>query len=214
MITYSFIDNILHVHADTMYELTSSFMRMQEFYESPNPQFRGDYFTMDEYMDWYASQNHDKIFTYFEDWAGFNITGKAVIAFFDTFTNVEHTLRRKEVEILSHVMDFILNRDANFCIIGTYAGHPELFNHELRHAHYYLNAEYRNKCDAIYDSMPVLIVAHLRDYLLDWGYTEEVIADEIQAYFGSDTAANVAQTFDLYEYNIADWVSRFSEVTV
>lgn len=167
---------------------------------------------MDEYMDWYVFNSPSKTFTYFEDWAGFNVPGNAVIDFFNTFTNVEHQLRRKEIEILSHVIDRITNDDSDFCIIGTYAGNSNSLEHELRHAYYYMHPEYRAACDEIYNAMPPSLIAQVRQHLLEWGYVDDVIPDEIQAYFGSDTAENLASTFDL-DCVPTEWVDKFSQVS-
>ena len=47
-------DNIIFLEADTQYELASTFMRLQEHYESPK--FRGKKVDLEEYMDWYAKE--------------------------------------------------------------------------------------------------------------------------------------------------------------
>jgi hypothetical protein len=57
----------------TQYELSSTFLRFQEHYESPR--FHGRVFSLEEYMDWYATRYGN--FTYYQDWAGFNVPSTA-----------------------------------------------------------------------------------------------------------------------------------------
>jgi len=44
--------NIYLVIAPSQYILAATFMRFQEYHESP--EFKGRIFTVEEYMDWYA----------------------------------------------------------------------------------------------------------------------------------------------------------------
>lgn len=199
--------NILHIDTGTMYELGSLFVRMQEFYECPSDQFRGKYFAMDDYMDWYASNNDGK-FTYFEDWAGFNIPGNVLISFYHTFKD----LRPKEADLFAHIMDFILDDDANFYVIGSYQAKASTIAHELRHAFYYLNESYRRQCDDIFKAMPESVKEYVRDYLLDIGYSDIVVPDETQAYFGSESAESLSERFDVTEEAISPWAEAFRNV--
>ena len=48
------IPNVYCVTYDTQYDLCMSFVRIQEFYESPK--FKGQYFTLEEYMDYWAEE--------------------------------------------------------------------------------------------------------------------------------------------------------------
>ena len=62
-------DGIFLVRFDTQYALASTFLRIQEHYESNR--FRNRVFSLEQYMDWYAAEFG--AFTYFEDWSGFNV---------------------------------------------------------------------------------------------------------------------------------------------
>ena len=68
-------DGIYLLRFETQYEVTSTFLRVQEHYESP--QFHGRIFTLEQYMDWYVAENG--AFTYFQDWSGFNDRLPAVL---------------------------------------------------------------------------------------------------------------------------------------
>ena len=85
-------DNIFHFSYENRYKLTSSFIRMQEYYESPYNDIRNKYFTLDYYMDVYAKENYG-VFSYFEDWNGFNIPGNSILKWEEQFRKNEPTLR-------------------------------------------------------------------------------------------------------------------------
>ena len=64
--------NVFVVLLEDNYNLPMLFCRVQEFYESPNEDFRNKKFSIWEYMEWYSKSNKGS-FTYPSDWAGFNI---------------------------------------------------------------------------------------------------------------------------------------------
>ncbi len=83
------------------YELASTFIRLQEFYESPYKEIKGKYFTSENFMDLYAKDQKDNKFTYFDDWNGFNIPGDIVLKFAQLFQN---DLTKKEKKLLCKFM--------------------------------------------------------------------------------------------------------------
>lgn len=202
---------ILHVDMVTMYQLGSLFIRMQEFYECPDEKFRGKYFTLDEYMDWYASHHPEGKFSYFEDWAGFNIPGSSLIQFWNLFIKMEGSLRSKETELFSHIMDFILNDDPNFYVIGTYQADERTIAHETRHAYYYLDEDYRQRCDDIFKELPESVKDAVTLRLLEMGYSDTVVPDEAQAYFGTESPASLKTMFHLSE-SPKEWADKFKNV--
>lgn len=64
------------VTVDDDYDRAMLFCRYQEFYESPYKQFRNKQFTWMEYMRFYKSSWKKRVFTYPEDWSGYNIPSK------------------------------------------------------------------------------------------------------------------------------------------
>jgi hypothetical protein len=89
--------NVYLMTYDTPYELCMSFVRVQEFYESP--EFKGKYFTLEEFIDWW-SLNESKIkgsFDYPARWSGFNIPGTVILNWL--FECDEEVLRDKELFI-------------------------------------------------------------------------------------------------------------------
>jgi hypothetical protein len=79
------VDRIHLLTFDNQIDLTSTFLRFQEHYESPF--FKGKYFTLDEFKEWYikTSPNGKKSgkFTYYTDWGGFNIPSYILKPFYN-----------------------------------------------------------------------------------------------------------------------------------
>ena len=65
--------NCFILNFKTQYELSSTFMRVQEFYESPFKNIKNKLFSHIQFMDTYANEYGN--FTYTSDWAGFNVPG-------------------------------------------------------------------------------------------------------------------------------------------
>lgn len=69
---------VLHVQIKDKYDLAMTFLRAQEWYESPK--FHHKLFTLEEYMRWYSKAYGKGAFTYPKDWSGFNVPSAAVTA--------------------------------------------------------------------------------------------------------------------------------------
>jgi len=69
---------IFVVVVEDSYERAMLFLRCQEFYESPFPDFRGKHFDIFQYMNHYRKENDSSFFTYPGDWGGFNVPGDIV----------------------------------------------------------------------------------------------------------------------------------------
>ncbi len=175
-------DKIYLVEFYNQYEMCSTLMRPQEFYESPFQNIRNRYFTHEEFMDTYAKHNNGK-FTYFTDWSGFNLPGIILVSFFDRFP--EKDLSRKE-EFLRYILkNIIKSLDSKFYLIGAIKGDTETIDHELAHAFYYLDKEYKKDMDWITNEWCERNL--FKQTLLEHGYDESVIMDEIQAYMTTST---------------------------
>lgn len=167
-------NNIIMLDFDTQKELASTFLRFQEHYESPK--FRGEIFTLGQYRDWYSQEYG--AYTYCDDWNGFNIPSSVLEPFkkglFDPLT-------KEEVEF----MDLFGHRTDKFYIIGIHSGGKDTKKHEIAHALYFLNEEYKKSIDEILYRLKEgheNIYNDLCNYLKKLGYHESVINDECQAY--------------------------------
>lgn len=188
-------NNIIHITQYTQFELNSTFMRIQEFYESPYVEIKDKYFTMDTMMTVYAICNKDCKFTYFTDWAGFNIPGHIVLKFFRTFW---FDLRKKEIQILKCLTLKQLLGLEKFYIIGTQIKDDRTIVHETAHALYYLNDSYRKEMDFLISEMSHERKAKWYDWLLKKQYCEEVLDDEIQAYSVERNIKSFGKVYDYY----------------
>lgn len=164
---------IFHVSASTNYQLASTFLRFQEHFESPK--FRGKVFDLPEYKKWYASQSETENFSYYQDWGGFNLPDFIL----DPFRNGEFgALTNKEKALLS----YFKQASAPFYIIGISDDSASLAStvrHELAHALFYLNKNYREEVRAVLSTVPT---RKIQNYLRRKGYHENSIEDETHAY--------------------------------
>lgn len=159
-------DGIFLVRYDSQYALASSFLRIQEHYESSR--FRGRVFSLEQYMDWYAATYG--AFTYFEDWSGFNVPSTALAPF---YAGRFDPLLRKEQRLL----DLFRDTPAPFYIIGM-SGDTEL-PHELAHALFFTRPLYRR---AVLEAMRGYDTSRLSRHLASLGYHASVLTDEVHAY--------------------------------
>jgi hypothetical protein len=89
---------------DSQYDLCMSFVRMQEFYESDSNKFRGKYFTLEKYMDYWSKKFGNGVFTYTKDWNGFNLPGKKLVEWLDVF---ERDQREREIILCDKIDKFV-----------------------------------------------------------------------------------------------------------
>ena len=158
-------------------DITSTLLRFQEYYESP--EFRNKIFSLKEFKKWYTknSPNGRKTgkFTYYEDWGGFNMPSYIFKPFksgdFDPLSKNE----KKILELVSNVKE-------PFYLIGIFMQHKKvksLIDHELKHALYYTNKKYKEEVSEILSGCDL---DEIKVKLGRMGYNEAVFADEIHAY--------------------------------
>lgn len=199
-------EGVLHVNAKTQYEIASTFMRVQEFYESPYGEIRGQYFSHERYMDICAygkkrSAADEIVFSYLEDWNGFNVPGHV----FDEWAKLfeEHYLWDKEKQLIELIYE-AQTTDA-FYVIGTNnEGHKGDYDHELSHAWYYLDPEYKESMKKLVDKLSDKAKERITDQLMDDGYRDGVVTDETIAYL---TTNNMIETEELFGKVRVPWTS-------
>lgn len=159
------------ISADSNRELARSFLRFQEYYESPNDQFRGKIFTIGQYRSWYEEQYG--YFSYETDWSGFNIHSYVLDPFkkglFDPLLPEEKNL----------VSLFVNPPSEKFYIIG--ANSKDVLNHELNHALYAYSKDYSNEVNKLFDAN-LEHIKYALENLLDRGYCKYLLYDELQSY--------------------------------
>lgn len=185
--------NIFHLKFKTQYLATDTFMRLQEFYESPFTSIQGNYFTREQYQDIYAKTYGQ--FDYHTKWSGFNVPGNIVLKFFDKFIDICEPVSDKECMLYDTVQDKIniwtvgkdkVNIRKDFYLIATYNNKD--IDHEVAHGFYYLSKQYKKEIDSILlANCRTSLFKRLRIELLRLGYSKEVFRDEIQAYLATES---------------------------
>ena len=178
---------IFAVIIEDSYDRAMTFLRIQEFYESPNPAFRGNKdFSFSEYMKWYTKE-YGKGFTYGSDWSGFNVPLETAYTCYDTLTD-RYTDYDDVMETIIHKLYELNGDDTDGYIIGVGNTKDDTFQHEVCHGLYTTNKEYKALVDEITETIEWQDYLKFEGNLLDMGYTANMIPDEIQAYlaFGYD----------------------------
>ena len=163
-------------------KLANMFMRFQEFYESP--EFRGKVFSRKEFLAWYKES---KGTIYSDDWAGFNLPGWVIEVFrHGTFD----PLSADEKNLLKRCEGY----HGSFYVIGTTRGCDDVnvLKHELAHAMFYLNDNYRIEAAKVINSLSKLTSDGMKKWLKSIGYHELAFVDEMQAYIVSDKPNKLA----------------------
>lgn len=167
------------VWADSQDELGLTFMRFQEHYESANAQFKDNIFTQGQLKKWYSETYGAN--NYHTTWIGFNFPSKVLVPFkqglFDPLTIEEQRL-----------LDLFKYRHDNFYIIG--AQTTATLRHELSHALYASNIKYKQEIDKLFNKQKNKI-KFIKKYILDQGYCEDVLNDELQAYITDNDDINI-----------------------
>lgn len=176
--------NSVWISADSQIELGETFIRFQEYYESPNPQFRNQIFTLGSIKHWYSVQYGGDLYS--NTWIGFNFPSSVLIPFknglFDPLTDQEKTL-----------LDLLKYRNDTYYVIG--AQSKTTLRHELSHAMYGYSEKYKNEIDTfLYENKRKF--DKVRKYILDKGYHKEVINDEIQAYVTDNDDSFILNNLD------------------
>lgn len=168
----------------TQAALCRAFVRLQEFYESPYPEIRGNYFTLADYTARYV-RDHSKPFSYYKDWHGFNVPGHIVRAFAKTFAP-DLTFEEKRIVALKPMA----------YLIGTWREYD--FEHEFAHALYHISRAYRQRANTLirqFEAAHWSASVAFTSWLKREGYTVEVIKDEINAYFATNDLSDFEDHF-------------------
>ena len=212
--------NVYLMTYDSRYDLCMSFVRVQEFYESP--EFKGKYFTLEEFIDWWSIEM-SKIkgsFDYPARWSGFNVPGEIILDWL--FECDEDELRGREIDLLKKLAKrlkvnvksvktgqcfhtLLKDKLKGIYLIGcsryeSNTARRETVAHEVAHALYTLYPEYRKKCQNLILKMKKniddkLIYECAVDTLDKMGYDKCVIDDEVQAYFSTGNKFGIREAF-------------------
>ena len=119
------IPGVVHLMYGNQEGVAKSFMRLQEFYESPMEEFRGKRFTKKEFIEAYEQRFGTK---YWEDWNGFNVPGHVVDEFRELYPPEE--LDFHDEHFLFSAIRLNTVQGQPYYVIGTHAeGEATLLDH-------------------------------------------------------------------------------------
>lgn len=164
------------------------FFRVQEFYESSDNKIRNKPFDFFDAMESYSKKYGNGAFTYTSDWGGFNIPGEKIEeCFISCFKNINGFKLNKYDSLMYSTFKKIKKKSCNkkFYIIGCLSKDKETLKHEIAHAMYYLDDEYRKECHSLTKQITKSDYLFICKKLKSMGYHRSVCDDEIQAYFST-----------------------------
>lgn len=194
------MERVLHVQIKEKYDLAMTFVRMQEWYESPK--FHHKLFTLEEFMRWYSREYGKGAFTYPSDWSGFNVPSTAVMAILNGPPKHrlnfpwESTLLAGELKLFNALesMGWLEPPDPTstnadwdlwkapvpFYLVGTHgAADPGDLPHEAAHGRFFVDEGYRKR---VLEAIRRHDTSALAAFLLKVGYSKWTLDDEIHAY--------------------------------
>ena len=164
------------------YDLTMTFCRVQEFYESPHKHIRGKKFKLLDFMKDYAAVNGS--FTYPIDWGGFNVPGKIIDNLYklgiDDYNEYDRIIECIHLKINNEI-----DTRNNYYLIGTDGDH-ETIQHEVCHALFTLDKQYKKRVLALLKNLSANTYKKAEKILINIGYGKHVMKDELQAYLSVD----------------------------
>jgi len=158
-------------------DITSTFLRFQEHYESPY--FQGKNFPLDEFKIWYIQNSPNGIktgnFTYYSDWNGFNIPSYVLKPFYEGKFDPLSDQEQQFLEIFKNI-------DGVFYIIGLhgeYKNQKAVLRHEIAHALFYTNENYQSE---VLQLLLKFNIESMKKEIFSLGYHENVLDDEVHAF--------------------------------
>ena len=164
------LPNVFNVRFKNQKDLCSTFVRLQEYYESPN--FRNKIFSLEEFHNWYSKQHKGK-FTYLKDWTGFNIPSNVAKE-----VNKKFSLNKREKQLIS----VFKRKKKPYYVIGTFGSkkdYKSVLKHEIAHAMYHNNLSYKKEINKI---LKDINKKKLFKFLEKLGYHKKVWLDEAHAF--------------------------------
>lgn len=173
--------NIILIKCEKTQELAETVMRFQEYYESGFPEIRGKIFTLGYLKKLYSEKNGASTYAgnslVDADYGGFNFPGHVLNPFikglFDPLTEGERA-----------VVDLFRYREDDFYIIAVADDNASSMQHEINHGLFYTNKEFRDETTALIRGWDQF--ENFKNMMRDWGYCDEVMVDEAQAYICCD----------------------------
>lgn len=167
------------------------FLRYQEFYESDSETFRGQGFKWKDFVEHYKEKTEKEIFTYHEDWSGYNIPCDSI----ESCMKVIPDLNFYDL-IMFCVVDTIrkIVGSDKFYLIGIDQSDGEdthLIYHEMAHALWFSDPTYKSKMLDLIGKMNESVKEKMIEKISGMGYGSNVLLDELQAYLSTGTISSM-----------------------
>lgn len=169
------------------YDLCMTFFRWQEYYESSSKKVRNQNVNFFKIMKDYSKRLGKGNFTYPTDWYGFNLPSW-VFEKVDPMKALECKDSTPYDQIMLDIIDeiyFHIENGSKFYLVGIaknyqdkWEGTKTILKHELSHALYYLNPQYKERADNILKQMPEKKLKQMYKLFKKEGYAKEVFEDE------------------------------------
>ena len=211
MITYSLYEvapKIYAVQVSDDYDRAMLFLRAQEYYESEFSEFRGRTFNIFAYMNHYRKHKNRDYFSYTFDWCGYNVPSTEVEGCYnqlDYETDMITPYDEHMINILWQIRQH--QKRGNFYLLGVDELDSWVMDHEMAHALFFTNSDYKKEMLETISALPINMHDSLVSVILQIGYPEKVVADEIQAYLSTGAADEMGGI-----RGIKTWEKRFSKI--
>jgi hypothetical protein len=208
---YKVADRIWAVSIPDDYLRCWVFLRCQEYYESTSPYFRNNRFTWQDYMNWYKSEEGPRgkndIFTYANDWAGFNIPSDVIE---DCISEIKDPNEYDNI-MNSIIRTIKMNESGTYYLLGISEINNvdnHLLDHELAHGMWYTDPQYKSDMTKLLNTMDKKSSDSIKRLIAEIGYTESVLSDEAQAYLSTGI-------YDDWKVDDIDtWTDKFKETFI
>lgn len=195
--------NVVQFSFPNRRELTMTMCRPQEFYESSHSEIKGQKFDWEKFLEVFSDDNGR--LEYFSFWSGFNFPGNAFEKFLKVF---EGDLSRRERRLAKEVFARV-DRENPYYIIATLPSAEDTIRHELAHALFCVDSEYKKSCEEDVFNLPLEIREKMESGLTALGYSADVHVDEIQAYLSTGSPEELKKRFDLEWKNTSPAATPF-----
>jgi hypothetical protein len=175
---------VFHLKFNDSREMSMTFFRYTEFYESKYDSIRGHKFTMAQHMGLYCREylkNNNLDWTYCTDWGGYNIPVDIIKQVHDMGILDPNHYDSFMYSIYHMIMSQTQNKSAY--LIGTYGEKKDsLLKHEMAHAMFYVDTNYKKEVTDLIQRTDQNLIKSLYKILSDQNYPAKVLDDELQAY--------------------------------
>jgi hypothetical protein len=139
---------------------------------------------MTKFMKLYAQKFGGGVFTYMEDWAGFNVPSKVINELYKKKSLID--LNSYDATFLKIIGEIEKQTKKDYYLIGSRSNDASTLQHELCHAKFALNKKYKRQALALIRSIPKPIMFKIERHLISIGYSRKTLKDEVQAYVTCD----------------------------